>query len=110
METIGADLRLMQRTPLTAAHVAALRAQGQVVNYPASAFLARPGDPADRFIYVEDGEVEVVNPYTDERHLSSTLGPTQFMGEISFLNGGSWSMAMRAVRDTRVVEVPREAK
>src|SRR6202049_3488079 len=53
--------------------------------------------------------MEVVNPYTDERHLPSTLGPTQFMGEISFLNGGAWSIPMRAVRDTRVIEVPREA-
>ena len=31
------------------------------------------------------------------------------MGEIAFLNGGVWSMAMRAARDTHVVEVPREA-
>ena len=37
------------------------------------------------------------------------MGPTQFLGEISLLNGGNWSMAMRAVRDTRVLEVPREA-
>ena len=109
MESIGADLRQMQRTPLAATHVAALRAAGAIVTYPAGAFLARPGDPADRFRYVEDGEIEVVNAYTDERHLASTLGPTQFMGEIALLNGGAWTMAMRAVRDTRVIEVPREA-
>jgi thioredoxin reductase (NADPH) len=109
METIGADLRQMQRTPLAASHVAALRAAGKPVTYPAGAFLARPGDPADRFTYVEDGEIEVVNSYTDKRHLTSTLGPTQFMGEIAFLNGGAWSMPMRAVRETRVIEVPREA-
>jgi len=47
------------------------------------------GQPADRFIYIEDGEIEVVNPYTNERHLPFTLGPTQFMGEISFLSGAS---------------------
>jgi thioredoxin reductase (NADPH) len=109
METIGADLRQMQRTPLAASHVAALRLAGKQVTYPAGAFLARPGDPADRFTYVEDGEIEVVNSYTDKRHLTSTLGPTQFMGEIAFLNGGAWSMPMRAVRETRVIEVPREA-
>ena len=109
METIGADLSQMQRTPLAAHHVDALRAAGEVAHYPAGAFLARPGDPIDRFIYVEDGEIEVVNPYTDQRHLPSTLGPTQFMGEIAFLIGGAWSMPMRAVRDTRVIEVPRVA-
>jgi thioredoxin reductase (NADPH) len=108
METIGGDLRQMQRTPLAAAHVQALRAAGTVANYTAGTYLVRPGDPADRFVYVEEGEIELVNPYTDERHLPSTLGPTQFMSEISLLSGGAWSMAMRAVRDTRVIEVPRE--
>ncbi|WBO23773.1 FAD-dependent oxidoreductase [Sphingomonas abietis] len=107
METIGQDLREMQRVPLAPSHVAALRAAGTIVDYPAGTFLARPGEPVDRFVYIEDGEIKVVNPFTGQRHLSSTLGPTQFMGEISFLNGGAWSMAMRAVRDTRVIEVPR---
>ena len=109
MESIGGDLRQMQRTPLAASHVEELRRVGKVANYLKGAFVARPGDPADRFVYVEEGEIEVVNPYTEERHLPSTLGPTQFMGEISFLNGGAWSMLMRAARDTRVIEVPREA-
>jgi thioredoxin reductase (NADPH) len=109
METIGADLRQMQRTPLAARHVEALRAAGDVASYRAGTFLARPGNPIDRFTYVEEGEIEVVNPYTNERHLTSTLGPTQFMGEIGILYGGAWTMPMRAVRDTRVIEVPREA-
>ena len=108
METIGADLRQMQRTPLAEAHVAALRKAGQEVQYAAGTFLADAGQPVDRFTYVLDGEIEVVNPYTNERHLPSTLGPTQFMGEIAFLSGGNWSMPMRAVCDTRVIEVARE--
>jgi thioredoxin reductase (NADPH) len=107
MESIGRDLAEMQRVPLAASHIAALRAVGVERHYPAGRFLARAGEPADRFVYVETGEVEVVNPFTDERHLPSTLGPTQFMGEIAFLNGGNWSMPMRAVRDTSVIEVPR---
>jgi thioredoxin reductase (NADPH) len=109
METIGADLRQMQRTPLAASHVQALREEGKIATYPAGTFLARPGEPMDRFVYVEEGEIEVVNPYTDKRHLPSTIGPAQFMGEIAFLSGGAWSLPMRAVRETRVIEVPREA-
>ncbi len=109
METIGGDLREMQRTPLHASHVEALREAGKAVFYAKGETLARTGDPMDRFTYVEDGEIEVVNPFTDERHLPSTLGPTQFMGEISFLDGGAWSLQMRAARDTHVIEVPREA-
>ena len=90
------------------AHVATLRAAGTMTTNLARTFLAQPGEPADHFTYVESGEIEVVNPYTSERHLPSTLGPTRFMGELSFLNGGAWSMAMRAAKDTRVIEVPRE--
>jgi thioredoxin reductase (NADPH) len=108
METIGYDLRQMQRTPLAESHVEALRAAGRVVTHPAGMFVALPGQAADRFIYIEDGEIEVVNPYTNERHLPFTLGPTQFMGEISFLSGGVWSMSLRTVRDTRVIDVPRD--
>ncbi|HLZ97942.1 MAG TPA: FAD-dependent oxidoreductase [Steroidobacteraceae bacterium] len=109
METIGADLRQMQRIPLAPAHVEALRAAGKSATYAAGTFLARPGEPMDSFVYVEEGEIEVVNPYTNERYLPSTLGPTQFMGDIAFLNGGAWSLLMRAARETRVTEVPREA-
>jgi thioredoxin reductase (NADPH) len=109
MESIGADLRQMQRIPLAASHVDALRAAGRTVTHPAGSFLARPGEIIDRFTYIETGEIEVVNPYTDERHLPFTLGPTQFMGEISFLSGGAWSMALRTVPETRVIEVPRAA-
>jgi thioredoxin reductase (NADPH) len=109
METIGGDLKQMQRTPLSPAHVEALRKAGTAARYAAGTYLTRPGQPVDRFVYIEEGEVELVNPYTDERFLPSTMGPTQFLGEVSLLNGGAWSMAMRAVRDTQVIEVPREA-
>lgn len=109
METIGRDLREMQRVPLAPAHVAAMRAEGSVARYAAGTFVVQLGDAIDRFYYVEEGEIEVVNPFTGERLVPSTLGATQFMAEISFLNGGVWSLPMRAVRDTQVLEVPRPA-
>lgn len=80
METIGRDLNEMQRVPLADSHVAALRAAGKIVHYPAGKVVVQPGDPVDRFVYIEDGELEVVNSFTGERHLSATLGPAQFMG------------------------------
>ncbi|WP_242122540.1 cyclic nucleotide-binding domain-containing thioredoxin-disulfide reductase [Sphingobium sp. Sx8-8] len=107
METIGLDLREMQRVPLAPSHVEAIRAAGSRASYAAGSFVVQPGDPVDCFVYVEDGEIEVVDPFSGERQLPSTLGPTQFMSEISFLNGGVWSMPMRAARDTQVVKVPR---
>ncbi|WP_375287828.1 FAD-dependent oxidoreductase [Sphingomonas sp.] len=107
METIGRDLAEMQRVPLSASHVEAIRSAGSEVRYPAGTVLVRPGQPVGTFVYVEEGEIEVMNAFTGERLIPETLGPTQFMGEISFLSGGSWSMAFRASRDTRVIEVPR---
>ena len=108
METIGEDLRQMIRTPLSPSHVEALRAAGKVVTYPRGTIMAQPGQTANRFVYVEEGEIEVVNPFTGERHYTSTIGPTQFMGEISLLYGGTASLTLRTVVDTRVIEVPRE--
>jgi thioredoxin reductase (NADPH) len=108
METIGGDLRQMQRTPLTPAHVDALRAVGKIVTYPAGTILVRPGEVVDRFVYLEEGEIEAVNAYTNGRLIEATLGPNQFMGEIIFLSGGAWSIPMRTVKETRVIEVPRE--
>ena len=109
METIGEDLRQMIRTPLSRSHVEALRAAGKVATYPKGTIMVQQGEKADRFVYVEDGEIEVVNPFTGERHSPSTIGPTQFMGEISLLYGGTASLPLRTVVDTRVIEVPREA-
>src|SRR5271168_3975058 len=67
MEAIGGDLREMQRIPLGPTHVAALREACAVVQYETGALLARPGQPIDRFTYVEAGEIEVVNAFTGER-------------------------------------------
>jgi thioredoxin reductase (NADPH) len=108
METIAFDLRQTQRTPLTPGHVDALRAAGVRRSYPAGTMLAGQGDPMDRFIFVEAGEMEVVDVVTGGRKVPSTLGPGQFMGEIAFLAGGRWSLPMRAAEDSEVIEVERE--
>jgi thioredoxin reductase (NADPH) len=108
METIAFDLRQTQRTPLAPSHIEAIRAAGSVRRHAAGAVLGRLGAPIDRFILVEAGEVEVFDPATGVRKLPSTLGPGQYLGEIGFLSGGRWSLAMRAAVDTEVVEVERE--
>lgn len=109
MESIGADLNEMKRVPLADDHVAALCSIGGERSYQAGEIVSRVGEPTDRFVYVLEGEIEVVDPYTGERAMESSLGPTQFMGELAFLNGGSFTMDMRAAKDTRTIEAPREA-
>ena len=109
MESIAGDLRQMQRTPLFDSHVAALREIGDQVSYEAGHIMARPGDKMDWFFYVEEGEIEIFDLATGQRTAPFTLGPTQFMGEIAFLNGGAWTLPMRTAQPTKGIKVPREA-
>lgn len=109
MEALGQDLETMRRVPLAPDHVAAICAIGGERHYAAGDIVMDIGEAMDRFVYVVEGEIEVVDPHTGERLLPSGLGPTQFMGEIGFLNGGTNIMRMRAAVDTRVIEAPREA-
>ncbi|WP_265530355.1 FAD-dependent oxidoreductase [Sphingomicrobium marinum] len=109
MESIGADLEVMKRVPLSDEHVDAIRKIAEEKSYKAGEMVAEIGDPMDRFVYVLDGEIEVVDDFTGERLIESTLGPTQFMGELAFLNAGSHTLPMRAAKDTRTLEAPREA-
>lgn len=108
MDSLADDLSTMPRVPLAPDHVAALHAIGTERAYPAGTTVVDIGTPMDQFVYVLDGEIELVDPFSGERMVPSTLGPTQFMGEIGFLNGGSYMLPMRAAKDTRTLEVPRE--
>ena len=109
METLGQDLETMRRVPLAPAHVDAICQIGGEKTYPAGSIVLDIGERHDSFVYILEGEIEVVDPITGERMLPSTLGPTQFMGEIGFLNRSTNIMRMRAAVDTRVIEAPREA-
>lgn len=107
MESLAADLTTMVRTPLADAHVRAIRRIADEVSFEAGETIASVGEPMDHFHYILEGEVVVVDPWTGERYLPFSLGPTQFMGEIAFLNGGSYSLPMRAEKPTKLLSVPR---
>ncbi len=109
MESLAADLRQMRRTPLHDKHVELIREAGSEIRFEKGDMVARVGDRADRFVYLLEGEIEVVHPLTGERYLDASLGPTQFAGEISFLSGGAITLGLRAARETRAIQVPREA-
>ncbi len=109
MEQLGQDLETLRRVPLADAHVDAICKIGTERTYPKGHIFAEVGEPMDTFTYVLDGEIEVIDAYTRERMFEHSLGPTQFMGEIAFMNGGNWFLPMRAAKETRVIEAPREA-
>lgn len=109
MESFAPDLRQTQRVPLQASHVDALRQVGAEVVYEAGDIVVEVGDPYDKFIYLLDGEIEVIDPFTREAYLPTSLGATQFVGEVGFLFGGSATLPMRAAARTRTLVAPREA-
>jgi len=109
MEAIGHDLRQMQRTPLHAAHVEGLRRIGREAHFGEGELIADIGQPMDTFLYVEEGEIEMLHPYSRQRAMASTIGPAQFTGEIAFLAGGVHALPMRAARETRAIAVDRTA-
>jgi len=109
MEGIGADLEVMKPVPLAAGHIDAIRAIGRERSYDAGDMIARVGDPMDRFMYVVEGEMEVLDPKSEKRMGDATLGPGQFVGELSFLSGGNYFLATRAVSRTVTIEVARDA-
>lgn len=107
METLGQELETMRRVPLADSHVAAICEIGEEVVYPEGTIVARIGDRMDAFVYIVEGELEVVDANTGLRMFEHSLGPTQFMGEIGFLNRGTNYLTMRAAKETRAIVVPR---
>ena len=108
MESIGSDLETMKRVPLADAHVAALSEIGEERWYAKGEMIARVGERMDRFIYLIEGEVEIVDPYSGDRLFDAVLGPTQFLGDIGLLHASAHFLGARAVSDTRTLEVSRK--
>jgi thioredoxin reductase (NADPH) len=108
MDSLAEDLRTMVRRPLTAAHVAAMRTQGQISDVAAGTLMQAAGQSQSAFIYLLQGEIELFDPETGYRIGEFALGPGQFMGDIGFLANSRALYAMRACRDSQVLQVPRD--
>lgn len=109
MESIGGDLSTMAPRPFAETHLAAIRAISTSRDYRLGEVVLEAGEALDRFVLVEQGELEVADPATGERLLPATLKAGQFMGELAFLNGGTMTLTMRASAPTRTLEAPRAA-
>lgn len=108
MESFADDLRRMQRTPLSEAHVAVLQTVSREQDFAAGEVVMQPGEPLDTFLYILEGALEVFDPLTGEAYLPTFLGPGQFAGEIGFLNGMAATLALRARDRSRVLVASRD--
>ena len=107
MESFADDLATMVRTPLSQSHVAAMRKVGTISDFKTGDMVQEPGAAMDQMHYVLEGEVEAVDPRTSERMGNATLGAGQFFGDLQFLSGGVSLAGARAVKDSKVLCVPR---
>ncbi|MEL7213770.1 MAG: FAD-dependent oxidoreductase [Pseudomonadota bacterium] len=108
MDRMAPDLQTMIRTPLHDAHVRAMQRIGEERDFEPGEAISVLGEPITTFYYVLEGEVEAIDSRTGERYGNGTLGPTQFFGEISFLNGGNAMLGARVVKPSRLLCVLRE--
>ncbi len=107
METFAADLATMVRTPLTDDHVRAMRRVGSARKVKPGDWAQEPGQPMADFLYLEEGELEAIDPATGQRYGAATLGPGQFFGDLGFLTGARSLIGSRAVQACVLLCVPR---
>ncbi|MEO0938735.1 MAG: FAD-dependent oxidoreductase [Pseudomonadota bacterium] len=109
MDTFAADLATMVRTPLTEDHVRLMRRVGTEMTASAGDLVQEAGKPQEVFLYLQEGELEAVDPATGARYGNATLGPGQFFGELSFMTGAASFISSRATCTSRLLTVPRAA-
>lgn len=109
MDSIGGELQFMTPRPFGGEQLEALRSISTEQFYQAGDYVMKLGDALDRFVVVVEGQIEVVDAYTEVAVEDAVMNPGQFIGELSFLNAGRNTMPLRAAVATRTLEAPREA-
>ncbi|HET9155736.1 MAG TPA: DUF1003 domain-containing protein [Myxococcaceae bacterium] len=107
-ESLLAEVPLFQA--LDPSERAALAAGTHLCDFPAGGRIFRRGDPGSALHVIASGAVEIsVDTTTGNRVLLSQLGPGDFFGELSLLDGRERTADALAVGATRTVEIDREA-
>jgi CRP-like cAMP-binding protein len=100
-------IRHLQKVPIlaecTRKQLKAVASISRVVEVPAGTMLTRQGESGEEFFVILDGAamVEV------SKRKKVRLGPTQFFGEMSLLDGGPRSATVRADTDMRLLVILR---
>jgi NTE family protein len=85
--------------------VAQLRRTGRATRVAAQDWLFHAGDPADRLFVVLSGRLQVV---ADDGRLLREVGAGAALGELGLLTGSARSASVRALRDSRLLEIDAE--
>ena len=83
-----------------------LRDRGRTVRLAARDWLFRAGEPADRLFVVVSGRLQVLA--ADDGCVLREVGSGAALGELGLLTGAPRSASVRAVRDSRLLEIDAE--
>ena len=107
-ETLLAEVPLFQA--LDPAERAALAAGMRQRDFPAGSRIFRRGDPGAALYVISHGAVEIsVETTTGKKVVLGQLGPGDFFGELSLLDGRERTADAHAIEPTGAMEVDREA-
>lgn len=100
-------IRRLMEVPIlaecTRKQLRAVAAISRVVEVPAGTVLTRAGTPGEEFFILVDGSATVEISPRKRRH----LGPGDFFGEMSLLDGGPRSATVAAETDVRLLVILR---
>lgn len=82
-------------------------AEVRTVHHAAGDVIARAGGPADKFMVVVDGEVEVIPEGDGEAPV--VIGPGRFFGEMAILRDEPRTATLRAKSDVTLLAMERDA-
>jgi uncharacterized protein YhbP (UPF0306 family) len=74
----------------------------------AGSTIARQGGPADKFVIVLDGEVEVVREADGQSETVATLGPGDFFGEVAILTEAQRTATLQAKSAATLLSMDRD--
>jgi CRP-like cAMP-binding protein len=96
---------------LTSEQVERLASEARIVPFPKGGTVVHQGDEGDSLFLVVEGRVEVSvePPGGGPMQRLATLGASDYFGEMSLLTGAPRSATIRAVEETRLVELRKEA-
>jgi signal-transduction protein with cAMP-binding, CBS, and nucleotidyltransferase domain len=93
---------------LPAADVGAIVGRLTTARVAAGAVIGREGAPADKFLIVLAGEVEVTRAGDGDPEHVMTLGPGDFFGEVAILQDTPRSATLTAVGETTILTMERD--
>jgi len=79
------------------------------IRFLAGQEIVRQGEPGSRFYIVNSGKVEVVRRTGTQEQVLAILGPGNYFGEVALLQASERTATVRAVEDTTVLSIARNA-